>query len=47
MMVEVGGLRFHIVDEGKGIGHWVQLEAAERLNALLLEFLPKRTKAFD
>ena len=31
----------------EGIGHWVQLEASERLNALLLEFLPRRTKAFD
>jgi pimeloyl-ACP methyl ester carboxylesterase len=28
----------------EGIGHWVQLEAAERLNALLLEFLPKLSK---
>lgn len=26
----------------EGIGHWVQLEASERLNTLLLEFLPKR-----
>jgi pimeloyl-ACP methyl ester carboxylesterase len=29
----------------EGIGHWVQLEASERLNALLLEFLPKGSKA--
>jgi len=29
----------------EGIGHWVQLEASERLNALLLEFLPKESRA--
>lgn len=26
----------------EGAGHWIPLEAPERLNALLLEFLPKR-----
>ncbi len=28
-----------------GVGHWVPLEAPERLNALLLEFLPNRVPA--